>query len=118
MIHTGYPNDDPREMLKLMQLVHEEHPVTSCSIVGCSLRFEWQPTGPETVRLLTRQEAENALGCDWVNDSTRSFAYAHGMSCRSCGASFGKKVATYGPSPYWEDDWPEPPLSEYTLYAD
>ena len=114
MIDTGY-DDDPREMLKLMQRVHEEHPVTWCHRAGCSLRFgEDQETGPETVRLLTRQEAEDALGCDWVNDTTRSFFYAHGMSCRSCGTSFGKWVATYGPP----STDPAAPLSEYILYAD
>lgn len=114
MIDTGY-DDDPREILKLMQLVHEEHPVTWCFNRGCSLGYgEDQETGPETVRLLTRQEAEDTLGYFWVDDTTRSFFYAHGMSCRSCGASFGKRVATYGPPSEISDA----PLSGYTLYAD
>ena len=113
MIDTGY-DDDPREMLKLMQRVHEEYPATLCFNEGCSLGYEEkQATGPETVRLLTRQEAEDALGCDWVDDTTRSFFYAHGMSCSGCGASFGRQVATYGPP----TNDPDAPLSEYVCYA-
>ena len=111
---TGY-NDDPREMLKLMQLVHEEHPVTWCSRPACELRYgEDQETGPETVRLLTRREADRALGVDWVEDTTRSFFYANGMACRNCGSDLGKKVATYGPP----SSDPDAPLSAYVLWAD
>jgi hypothetical protein len=108
MIDTGY-NDDPREMLKLMQRVHEEHRSVWCGCPEDSWRHE---TGPETVRLLTRQEAWE-VGPQWA-DGMRSFNYAHGMSCERCGVSFGKWVASYGPPP----DDPDAPVSEYVCYAD
>lgn len=112
MIDTGY-DDDPREMLKLMQRVHEEHPRTWCFNMGCSVGYEEaQETGHETVRLLTRQEVEETLGWAWVEDTLRTFLYAHGMSCKGCGESFGA-AATYGPPA--ED--PDAPLSEYECYA-
>lgn len=113
MIDTGY-NDDPREMLKLMQRVHAEHPRTWCFNMSCSVGYEEaQATGPETVRLLTRQEVKDALGSFWVEDTLRTFFYAHGMSCRDCGESLGKAAATYGPPA--ED--PDAPLSEWECYA-
>jgi hypothetical protein len=113
MIDTGY-DDDPREMLKLMQRVHAEHPRTRCFNMSCSVGYEEaQETGPETVRLLTRQEAEDTLGSFWVEDTLRSFFYANGMSCRGCGENLGKGVAIYGPPAEDRDA----PLSEYECYA-
>ena len=91
MIDTPY-NDDPREMLKLMQRVHAEHQFACCFCTG---EQRVHRTGPETVRLLTRAEAWEVQP-QW-DFECRSFNWAYGMSCEQCGVSFGKWVAMYGP---------------------